>query len=494
MADGHRLARRARPASARGADAIASPQRVARHLARLAMLGLATLSLHSVAATRVIFEVDMREEIRAGRFDPTQDLVGVRGGGAPLSWNTPILAKRVRDGHGALSSAGVPVSGTSTAAAQRGDTAAPTERESDRDSDREGDRDSIWTVELNFERAPIGGAVPYKFRIERSGQAADAGWEPGQNRMLELVADQVRVTRVFGAPAAPISLSRAGHIDALMPIPTQLVSPRTLQVWLPPGYENEPTRRYPVLYLHDGQNVFDAAAAGAEWSVDETAQRLVVSGQIQPLIIVAVSHSPQRADDYAPTRILANGEAQGGKAAAYARHLIEEIKPAIDARYRTRRDAAHTAVGGSSLGGIMSLWLAMHHSDVFGAALVVSPSLWWDDEFPIRDVARTALPMSQPRPRLWIDMGDGEGATAIRQLRQLRQQLVNRGWDRSSLNYLEARGATHDEASWAARVEGMLRFLDRQAWPAEGATPPAIGQDPFPPSRPTDINRPQPRP
>ncbi|UXH79548.1 alpha/beta hydrolase [Roseateles amylovorans] len=423
---------------------------------------LMSIGVQGFAATRVLFEIDMRDEIRAGRFDPTKDRVGVRGGGAPLSWDTPVLAKRAR------------------------------ETTDVRDS--EDDRDSLWIAELTVERAPIGGALPYKFRIERHGQASDAGWEPGQNRMLELVADRVRVARVFGAPAAPISLSRAGRIEALPPIPTRFVSPRTLQVWLPPGYENEPQRRYPVLYLQDGQNVFDAAAAGAEWSVDETAQRLVVSGAIQPLIIVAVSNSPQRADDYTATRIVVDGAAQGGNAAAYARHLIEEIKPAIDARYRTLKDATHTAVGGSSLGGNLSLWLAMHHNEVFGAALVVSPALWWDDEFPIRDVARTPLPMSLARPRLWIDMGDGEGERAIRQLRKLRQQLFNRGWDRSTLNYQEAPGATHDEASWAARVEGMLRFLDRQAWPAAGPTAPSVGQDPFPPSRAVDINRPPPRP
>lgn len=415
---------------------------VLRLLASMLALLMLLVAPPARAATRVQFEVDMREEIRAGRFDPAKDQVGVRGGSAPLNWDRPLMARP--------------------------------------DADKEG----WWSVGVSFERAPAGNLVAYKFRIERTGQPPDAGWESGANRSVDLMAPELLVSRVFGEPGAPISLSRAGQIDRVGPLASRFVTPREVQVWTPPNYLKEPERRYPVLYLHDGQNVFDAAAAGAEWGVDETAQHLVVTGQIQPLIIVAVSNSPQRTDDYTPTRATVDAVPQGGKAADYARYLIEELKPVIDARYRTRPDARHTAVGGSSFGGLMSLWLAMHRNDVFGAALVVSPSLWWDDEFALRDVARTPLPMGLERPRLWVDMGDAEGRRAIAQLRQLRQQLLNRGWQRSSLNYLEVAGGSHDEASWAARVEPMLRFLDRQAWPATPVATPGRGQDPFPPVMP----------
>lgn len=411
----------------------------------VAALLLLLVGAHASAAVRVIFDIDMREEIRAGRFDPARDRVVVRGGAAPLSWSTSLPARKAGLG-----------------------------------KDEEAESAGRYTAEAVFDKIPAGGNVPYKFRIERPGQPeGEAGWETGGNRSLELVSEVVRVSRAFNAPGAPISLSRAGTIERLDPLPGGPLAPRAVQVWLPPNYERDTARRYPVLYLHDGQNVFDAAAAGAEWQVDETAQHLVVSGQIQPLIIVAVSNTPDRISEYTATKMNREGYTQGGKAADYARYLIAQLKPAIDARYRTLTDAGHTAVGGSSLGGIMSLWLAVHHGDVYGTALVVSPSLWWDDEFPIRDTRQTPLPMSVARPRLWLDMGTGEGPDAIKQLRQLRSVLYARGWAAGDIGYLEVQGGTHDENSWAARVDPMLRFVDRQfnAAPRDGNR---TQRDPFP--------------
>ncbi|SEK50822.1 Predicted hydrolase of the alpha/beta superfamily [Roseateles sp. YR242] len=424
----------------------------------IAGLLLILAGTQAMAATRVKFEIDLREEISAGRFDPAKDRLGIRGA-APLSWDTPLYA------HPAPPAAGRP------------------------DAAR-AHSDGLWTADLVVDRAPLNGALLYKFRIERAGQGNGDGWEPGPDRSLELVAEQVLVARAFGAPAAPISISRAGHIEQLPALGSAQVGPRSVQVWLPPGYERQPDQRYPVLYLHDGQNVFDAAAAGAEWGMDETAQSLVVEGRIQPLIIVAVASGPKRVDDYTATRIDRDGLPQGGKAADYARFLIGTVKPEIDKRYRTLPDAGHTAVGGSGLGGNMSLWLALHRDDIFGGALVVSPALWWDNEFPLRDLVKTPLGLTQPRPKLWLDMGTGEGDAAIKQLRNLRGTLLNRGWNRNDINYLEANGGTHDEASWAARVAPMLIFLDRSVWPGK-TTPrmPRGSDDPFPPTIPQRIQR-----
>lgn len=446
----------ARSSRAVPVSALPAPERASPHLVRFvaALLLLITALLvapRAFAATKVVFDIDMREEIGAGRFDPAKDIVGVRGGAAPLNWGRSLVA---------------PAAGLG--------------------------REGWYSVTAVFERIPPGGNVPYKFHVEHPGQKDPEGdWEIGSNRSLELVSDEVRVSRAFNAPGAPISLSRAGTIERLAPLPGNFVGQRPVQVWLPPNYERDTERRYPVLYLHDGQNVFDAAAAGAEWQVDETAQRLVVDGQIQPLIIVAVHNTSRRIDEYTATAREYEGHTRGGLAPAYARYLIEQLKPSIDARYRTRPDAAHTAVGGSSLGGIMSLWLAVHHGDVFGSALVVSPSLWWDDEFPIRDTQKTPLPMSQPRPKLWLDMGTNEGPDAIRQLRKLRSVLFARGWAASDIGYQEVQGATHDEGSWAARVDPMLRFIDRQFNSAPGNK---AQKDPFPPTMPVDIFWRQPLP
>ena len=423
---------------------LSTPERASPHQVRfvaglLLLIAAMLVAPHAFAATQVVFDIDMREEIAAGRFDPAKDIVGVRGGAAPLNWGRSLVA---------------PAAGLG--------------------------REGWYSATAVFERIPAGGNVPYKFHVEHPGKNDPEGdWETGSNRSLELVSDEVRVSRAFNAPGAPISLSRAGTIERLAPLPGNFVAQRPVQVWLPPNYERDTERRYPVLYLHDGQNVFDAAAAGAEWQVDETAQRLVVDGQIQPLIIVAVHNTSRRIDEYTATARTFEGQTRGGLAPAYARYLIEQLKPSIDARYRTLPDAAHTAVGGSSLGGIMSLWLAVHHGDVFGSALVVSPSLWWDDEFPIRDTQKTPLPMSQPRPKLWLDMGTNEGPDSIRQLRKLRSVLSARGWAAADIGYLEAEGAGHDEGSWAARVEPMLRFVDKQ-FNARTSSGNSTQQDPFP--------------
>ena len=237
-----------------------------------------------------------------------------------------------------------------------------------------------------------------------------------------------------------------------------LPSAHTLLVYRPPGYRDDRVRRFPVLYLHDGQNVFDRAtsATGAEWSVDETAQRLIEAGAIEPLIIVGIYNAGERRiDEYTPTRDQRKNI--GGKADAYARMLVQEVKPFIDRRYRTLRSAPNTGLGGSSLGGLLTMHLGLRFPTVFNRLAVLSPSVWWDDRAIVRDVE--ALPGKLPL-RIWLDAGTGEGAEVTRDSRMLRDALVRKGWvEGQDLAYLEAEGGGHNEQSWATRVEGVLRFL-----------------------------------
>ena len=384
---------------------------------------LAASSAPALADTTLHFDIDLRAEIAAGRFDPARDRLGLRGGAAPLSWDRPVLAAP----SGAPGHCGL-------------------------------------TLTLPDDAAG-GQPLAYKFRIERGArQDQSDGWEPGRNHAVLLSGGEVRVKREFGAPAGLVPASRVGTIERLGEVASAHVQARDVQVWLPPGYERDPTQRYPVLYLHDGQNVFDAQAAGAEWQVDEAAERGVASGRLRPFIVVAVASTATRTLDYTPSVMTVPAERlgrteperQGGGVAAYGRFLVEELKPLIDARYRTRPGREDTAVGGSSFGGLASMWLALHRPETFGAALVVSPSVWWDDHFVLRDAAAT---VPTPRPRLWVDMGGQEGRQAVTLARDLTQLLRRQGWNDSSLRFTEdARGA-HDEASWARRVPAMLDFL-----------------------------------
>jgi predicted alpha/beta superfamily hydrolase len=162
----------------------------------------------------------------------------------------------------------------------------------------------------------------------------------------------------------------------------------------------------------------------------------------------------ERIHEYTPT---ADARLGGGLADAYGRFLIDELKPTIDAAYRTRREPAATGLGGSSLGGLVTLHLGLARPDVFGALAVMSPSVWWD-----RRVIVTTVRQTRPRPplRLWVDMGTAEGRRALDDARLLKAALVGAGWTPGTdLHYAEYEGGTHSEAAWAARAGAMMQWL-----------------------------------
>jgi predicted alpha/beta superfamily hydrolase len=238
---------------------------------------------------------------------------------------------------------------------------------------------------------------------------------------------------------------------------------RDVLVYLPPGYGRARRRRFPVLYLQDGQNVFDAATsyAGVEWGADETAQRLIEKKLIEPLIIVAVANTgAQRIHEYAPTRGVIDSSAgrkrrSRGWLRRYGRFLIEELKPFIDRTYRTRIDAGSTGLGGSSLGGLATLALGLWFPHVFNRLAVLSPSVWWDECVACRMVSE--LPKKPPL-KIWLDTGTLE--KGWERARELRDQLVAQGWQLDhDLQYVEVEGGDHSERAWAARFEAVLRFL-----------------------------------
>ena len=260
---------------------------------------------------------------------------------------------------------------------------------------------------------------------------------------------------------APRTPTLTGDIRRHANFPSKHVKARDVLVWLPPGYDGAAPRRYPVLYFHDGNNVFDAATsfAGVEWGVDETADRLVRAGTIPPFIAVAVANTPDRIDEYTPVAFPPHG---GGRAADYARFLVDELKPFIDATYRTDPGPASTGVVGSSLGGIVSLWLGLERPDVFRRIGVVSPAAWWGE----RDLTRRVAAGKGTGLRIWMDIGTDEGTekagrkTWLTDAQGLRDALVARGYREGvDLHFEEIAGGRHHETDWAARVDRMLVFL-----------------------------------
>ena len=249
-------------------------------------------------------------------------------------------------------------------------------------------------------------------------------------------------------------LERHRFHSAILPEPHE----RCVCVYLPEAYLSDPARRFPVFYLHDGQNLFDNLTAyvpGHSWCAHTTADRLAASGEIEPVILVGVANTGlRRMAEYTPTR---DPKLGGGEARSYARLLIEELKPQIDRIYRTEPNRSNTAVGGSSLGGLVSLFLGFEYPEVFGKIAVLSPSIWWNNRSILTFIEP---PDRRPDIRIWLDMGMAEGARHLRDTDHLFRLLQRKGWrEHIDLAYQRVPGAVHTEDAWASRFDDVLRFL-----------------------------------
>lgn len=238
-----------------------------------------------------------------------------------------------------------------------------------------------------------------------------------------------------------------------------LPSRRDVIVYLPKVYFSEPAHRFPVFYLHDGQNVFDGRTsyvANHTWRAVETTDFLTDAGAIEPVILVGVANTGvKRMAEYTPTRDPRLG---GGAGDRYGRLLVHELKPLIDDEFRTLTGPEHTGLGGASLGGLISLALGIEYPQVFGKLAVMSPSVWWNQRSILNIVS--SYRTGHTRPKIWLDMGTAEGLRHLRDTDLLHRRLVLRGWrDGASMEYLRVEGGLHTEDAWAARFARTLEFL-----------------------------------
>ena len=257
--------------------------------------------------------------------------------------------------------------------------------------------------------------------------------------------------------------------------------PRDVTVLLPPGYDGARSDGYPVLYMHDGQNLMDPGRAygGAEWQVDETSARLITEGRMRPAIIVAIGNTAQRWQDYAPAGFIGNLPEsrrvrmiteQGGppRSGAYLDFIVNTLKPRIDRDFHTADGPANTFIMGASMGGLISLQAINDYPGTFGAAAGLSTH-WPLSDPQAADVEETVAAVTQAlgeggldpaRHRLWLDHGS-ENLDAHYGPYQagIVAFLQSRGFDEASLAGGLYPGADHNEASWAARLEDPLVFL-----------------------------------
>jgi predicted alpha/beta superfamily hydrolase len=235
----------------------------------------------------------------------------------------------------------------------------------------------------------------------------------------------------------------------------QLGNSRTLRIYLPPSYGQNPLKRYPVLYMHDGQNLFEASTAfgGVEWRVDETANNLINNGQMDEVIVVGIDNGgSSRIYEYTPC---CDPQYGGGGANVYERFILETVKPYIDQNYRTLPGNKNTAIMGSSLGGLVSFYIGRRHPGVFSKLAGLSSSFWWNNQMLTREVEAST---TKVLVNIYIDAGTS--SDGLTETTRMRDALVADGYVQGrDLYYYVAQGAGHNESAWAGRLHIPLTYL-----------------------------------
>lgn len=233
----------------------------------------------------------------------------------------------------------------------------------------------------------------------------------------------------------------------------QLRNYRDLLVALPPGYAGS-TTSHPVIYLQDGQNLFDPATSYAgDWNLLPALERPAGEGSL-PILVGIPNTGRRRRYEYGPFRDIIHG---GGGGDRYLAFVAETVKPLVDASFRTRPERSHTVIAGSSLGGLISLYGLFRYADVFGAAGALSPALWFAGGAILRFVEELA---DLSVGRLYVDVGTAEGSEALRDVRRLRELLRAAGRiPGRDFSYVEEEGGEHDELAWGRRFGEAIPFL-----------------------------------
>lgn len=264
-----------------------------------------------------------------------------------------------------------------------------------------------------------------------------------------------------------------GHLERYEPFGTAWVEPRNVDVWLPPGYHDDPGRRYPVLYAHDGQNLFlpELSFSGTDWGLDEAVTRLQRTGAVTAPIVVGIWNTPKRIAEYMPERPMdeslnpnlvdrfVENYGHAPCSDAYLRFITSDLKPFIDRSYRTLPEAAHTHVIGSSMGGLISLYALCEYPDVFGGAACLSTSWTVAGRVMVPYLRRSIPPPAGHR--VYFDYG----VEAHIGRYEFYQRKVDLLFD--AAGYIRGRtritrrfpGAEHTEAAWRDRILVPLQFL-----------------------------------
>jgi predicted alpha/beta superfamily hydrolase len=244
-----------------------------------------------------------------------------------------------------------------------------------------------------------------------------------------------------------------GTLDVLPDVYSpQLGNRRDILVYLPSSYAKS-DRRFPVIYMHDGQNLFDPTTSFAgEWGVDVALAKAPRRGR-RAIIVGIPNTGTDRIREYTP---FVDDHVGGGLGDAYLDFMLETVKPMVDAKYRTLPEPEHTGIAGSSLGGLISLYGFFRDPPRFGFAGVLSPALWIGGG----EIFRIVEAAPYVRGRIHLDIGTREGARALHDARRMRELLIGKGYRLGKdLSWIEERGGMHNEKAWGRRFRKALPFL-----------------------------------
>jgi predicted alpha/beta superfamily hydrolase len=313
--------------------------------------------------------------------------------------------------------------------------------------------DSLWILTQKF---PKNLAV--EFKITRGAWDNEAIYQEGivpSNTRFVVRVDTVITLRPIRWRDQMIIIPGEGIVGSVKYF-RALKSPklryaRDVMVWLPPTYEKNKSRRYPVLYMHDGQNIFDPRTAfgGRDWRVDNVADSLMRAQKMDEIIIVGIYNTPDRTPEYSDSELGRN----------YANFVVHELKPMIDREFRTKPEPQNTGVMGSSMGGLISFLFVWWHPEIFSKAGCLSSAFLWNDNKILKEVRHYAGP--QKPIRVYLDDGS-EGLEA--QLKPGYDEMVallqEKGYKPGvNLEYFYDEGAEHNEPAWAKRVWRPLIFM-----------------------------------
>lgn len=294
-------------------------------------------------------------------------------------------------------------------------------------------------------------------------------------------------SRAFaGDGTGPVHVS-AGTIVDLGVLKSKYTNPRRVVVWLPEGYSPK-GRKYSVLYMHDGQNLFDKATAGygMEWEIDEHLSKLIADRKVRPTIVVGIWNTPKRLQEYVPSKAF-NGlppeyrakirALYGGDPLSdgYVKFIVRELRPMIDARFNVKTDRANTAIMGSSMGSLISLYAIDEYPQIFGEAGMMSThwplsfapdgkAISQEEYETVSSAFERYLTHALPDPRthkLYFDHGTETLDAIYKQYQDRVDAVVAKRGYRQGVNWLTRHfpGQKHNEISWASRVEVPLQFL-----------------------------------